>query len=180
MTHDLIADGIIGIFSGIISSVAMIVYLKVWTGLIKPWWQKMLYRDVLIDGKWIGDGEDKIGKYSLHIHIKQIADKVTGVVDRVQENKIEMAYQFHGIVRNSILNIRYSEHDRIVNRFDSGNFIGKIEQGGTVIKGILSYLSNIENDRLITISDVVFYRVTDGRKKINGFDYMADGDKHKK
>jgi len=153
---------LIGVGSGIILSGLTAIIIKIWNIKVKPFLQKYFYKDVSLSGEWISKGKDDFGKYTLHMNIQHNANNITGTTNRVQDNKVEMKYRFFGIVRNSIVNIIYTECKNVKNRFDIGNFIGKIEFGGMRITGIMSYLSNINDDKLVTISDMILKRVHEG------------------
>jgi len=152
----------IGLLSGILLSIITAILIQLWKTKLKPFLQHYFSGEISLSGEWISDNKDKFGKYHLQSHIKHYGNKIEGTTQRVQGNKIEMKYQFNGIVRNSIINIIYTERADIKNRFDMGNFIGKIEYGGMRMTGIMTYLSNINNDNIISVP-IKYIRVEEGQ-----------------
>jgi hypothetical protein len=153
---------LIGLLSGIILSIITAILFQLWKTKLKPFLQKYFSGEISLSGEWISDSKDKFGKYHLQAYIKHYGNKIEGTTQRVQGNKIEMKYQFYGIVRNSIINIIYTERADIKSRFDMGNFLGKIEYGGMRMAGVMSYLSNINNDNIISVP-MEFVRVEEGQ-----------------
>ena len=167
------------ILIGILSTVSyVLLFDKLFLGVILPTYFSRKYKSTLIDGVWKG-GNDS---FEFEVTISQKGDTVSGEINAESityitqispENDIKKgltnskkekstheknSYKFKGEIKDGFLRIVHKEKDR--NSFGFGAFLFKICGGGKILKGSVLFVNEGEEfSDVISSDDIKLSRV---------------------
>ncbi|MES2416274.1 MAG: hypothetical protein V4504_01075 [Patescibacteria group bacterium] len=136
---------------GIISTVCyVLIFDKLFSKIILPWYFSKKYKSTLIGGKWNG----KTKSFTFNMTLNQTGDKVKGemVVESIQKlstssEEIKIIdtnkYCFEGEIKDGFVRITHKEKDR--NSFGFGCFMFQIAGGGKILNGSVIYVDESED-----------------------------------
>ncbi|HEY8096652.1 MAG TPA: hypothetical protein VIE65_11265 [Methylobacter sp.] len=131
-----ILDGLVpGIVSGLVTSVILFIFLKYWTHVFIPWFEKRVYRGVRIDRKW-RIRADNTTPGPAEITVTQSAHRISGTI-LWQEAGTTTEYELTGAFCDLILTASYKQ--RNVNNLDRGTITLLCLQNGQLLKGCYAW-----------------------------------------
>ncbi|MFH1415078.1 MAG: hypothetical protein ABIH89_03200 [Elusimicrobiota bacterium] len=83
MKFNMISALSVGIFSGLVTTLIVVVLRQIWVKMISPWFEDQVYKDAYIEGKWYArlriddDCWDEIWE------LKRIGHKTSGTLTAV-------------------------------------------------------------------------------------------------
>ena len=143
MVSNIYFSLVIGVVSGIITTVLIFIGMKYWNSVIVPWYEDRVYKDIKISGEWKTTGEEHGEVFQEVAKVKQNAHRVWGNIIYKTESEFT-EYEFEGEFRNLILTARYwvkSEND-----LDRGTFTLMLKNNGYTLKGFYSWYLAEDND----------------------------------
>lgn len=127
--NELFTNVSIGIISGIITSIIIFLFLHVYQQIIKGYIENLLYKDIMISGKWKTKAVYPHGNEIEEIvEMKQSAHKVNGTI-RLESDE----YAFKGEFKNMILTSTYWNSN--ISDRDRGTFTLECKKNGSVLEG---------------------------------------------
>jgi hypothetical protein len=151
------------LFLGIVSSLSAIflnwVFYRFRVDTVIPWYQKQLYRGVLIDGQWKGKRNDGDTEYGFTIRLIQSGHQVSGIFTaenrRDSERNTTKSFRLVGEISNSCVLLRYAPAEPHI--YGTGAFLLQVFDGGRVLKGGMLYFRTRSGD-IGSVHDLVLLR----------------------
>lgn len=105
----------IGVLTGVISSVLVALFNNIYNSIILPWFQRKVYRGVLLEGLWRGYMQIDTIKWDMVLTIRQKGNKVSGDLRAKSEDpkakKKETDMNFEGNIYDGYLIINCTSKD---------------------------------------------------------------------
>lgn len=103
-------DIIIGVFSGVLASSFIFLFVRIFQNIILPWYQGLSYQGIDIGGDWEMEQDFDETKEYLLFSIKQKANKVFGILTITIETKSNdtreiKIFNVEGIIQDRFLTI---------------------------------------------------------------------------
>jgi hypothetical protein len=138
---------ILGVVSGIVTSFILALVLRIYTKILKPWFEELLYKGVDIDGKWATTHVTPSTTYHLTLHVDQKANKLSGTyyekcVHGSEETSAE--HSITGTLVNNYIIINFSPISRKI--IAPGTMLLKIMDGGSSLHGDILYINELGTD----------------------------------
>ncbi len=149
-----------GVFSGILTSTIIWVFMKLIYKVFIPWYQNSIYRGINISGQWTSKlsfgGGVKVEQF---IELKQKGHKIVGLVtsrnyipNREDETSI---LSVKGEIFDNYVDIEYRIDDR---RFiGRGSILLKVIEGGSRLEGSLLAIDRFSSE-IMTSDNVIWNR----------------------
>lgn len=148
---DLLANTLIGVFSGIITYLLIGLCIKIFKNLLIPWFQSYIYRGHNIKGEWYGHTATVLetGEYEMEtesestINLKQIGNKITGellLTMQPDKSKCRKLFELDGSFVDTILVLNTKVKNS--NNMGTGSIIMKLTENGQKLKGKHVYISS--------------------------------------
>jgi hypothetical protein len=132
---------LLGVVSGLLSTLLTWLGYKFSTDTVVPWYQRQLYRGVLIDGTWKGQRQDIDTLYGFSLHLTQNGHHLKGTFTaenrRENESDTSKTFVLDGEITDDCVLLRYTPLDR--HTYGSGAFLCQVFDGGRVLKGGMLY-----------------------------------------
>ncbi len=132
MNPDLFSTIGSGVLSGLVTTLLVFVVIRYWKGVLIPWYENRIYKDIKIAGEWETTGEEKDEVFHETAKIQQHAHRVWGDIIYKKDDEL-ITYEFEGEFKNLIFTARYSVKGQ--NDLDRGTFTLMIRNNGNVLKG---------------------------------------------
>jgi hypothetical protein len=132
----------VGIISGLVTSGILVFVAQFYLKAIKPWIEELLYKDVEIQGEWIGKYPDMPDTEDI-VDIKRQGHRVQGTVTITAGPDKGTIYEFDGSFKNLIVTATYVSANR--SRLDRGAFAMRLEQNGLKFSGQYAYYQDDDN-----------------------------------
>ena len=151
---------LLGVISGILTAVLIwVVYALFYKKIFLPWLETILYKGIIIRGKWNNRETKGDGKtYEMILDIQQSGYNIKGTFfagSRTDREDISY-YSFSGQIINEYIVADYKVTSR--ERLGMGAFLLKVEAGGKSLLGTIVFVD--EGDMSITtFEDVRFIRL---------------------
>jgi hypothetical protein len=140
----LMQDGIVGIVTGILTTVVLFVIKTIWDTKLRPLLEELRYGGVKIDGKWEGHGKGKsdTGEWStdMLVFLTQSAHSLGGTYvlkHQSPSNSFEIHFKIRGYIWEGYAILNFTPLDRRVT--SSATALLKIAGGGINLTGQISY-----------------------------------------
>lgn len=149
LSEDTRSDILIGITSGLVTSLVLIPLTIIWSRGIVPWFEARVYSDASIKGLWkvtivfgeFDDSEAVIDEFRMVL--KQTAHRVTGTLTGISGPDAGKDFSLSGEYRNVLLTLTYASLD--VQRLDRGAITLQLVNNGTKLVGTGAYYDNVED-----------------------------------
>ena len=131
----------IGVISGLLATFLGWLFYRFSSDTVVPWYQRHLYRGILIDGSWKGERNDGGTLYGFRITLIQNGHEIKGIF--AAENKkadgstTSKTFELEGEIADDCVLLRYKPSDR--HTYGSGAFLLQVFDGGRVLKGGMIY-----------------------------------------
>jgi len=149
-----------GIISGILTSLVLwFLYNFLYKKIFLPWLETLLYRSIIIEGKWSNRKEkkDKTG-YEMILDVKQNGYKVKGTFfagHRVEKSDA-CYYHFNGQIKDGYIMASYEIADR--EKIGMGELLLKLNEGGEALIGTIVFVAE-DTMNITTFKEVKFSRL---------------------
>lgn len=143
MASEIALAVLVGVISGLLSALLVLVGAKYWKAIMIPWYEDRVYKDVMIDGKWEATGKEHDETFSETLKVQQRAHHVSGEITYKNDNEL-IEYQFDGEFRNLILTPRYWVKGE--SNLDRGTFTLMLKNNGQTLKGYYAWYLPEDND----------------------------------
>lgn len=145
---------IIGISSGIVTALIVFFAKSIWTQNLIPWFERLVYKDIDISGKWKSNlGNDEYDGELVEVF--QSAHKVHGFIRVTSDENHTETYKFEGIFKNSILTSTYTVYDK--SNLDSGSMTMILKGDGNKLIGHTAFYD--EDDEKIVSKKYIWKRI---------------------
>jgi hypothetical protein len=121
-----------GVFSGLVSSVVIFLWVTYWRRAVVPWYEDRLYQGLRIDGEWVTEGFYPGEDFRETVYVEQNGYSVRGRIALTSREQPE-EYRFEGEFRNLILTARYWTPGS--NDLDRGTFTLTVKDSGNTLNG---------------------------------------------
>lgn len=152
---------VIGLVSGLVVSFLVLVIGKFWRGVVEPWFEERVYKDLHLEGKWFslyvetGDYRQEI------INLKRHGHAITGTMICKNGADEGEEYSLCGSFRNLILPMTYESIDK--NKSDRGAITLKSSHNGQRLVGEIA-MYETKSDSIDT-AQVLWFRNKDELEK---------------
>lgn len=119
--NSLGASLLLGIVSGVLTTVLIVLFQKVWLRIIVPWYEDHLYQGPEIEGSWSAEVRTQSGAVNKHrIELSRTGYKIGGDVVCVEGPLEGQSYEILGLFKNLLLTGQYGSKNR--RRIERGAF----------------------------------------------------------
>lgn len=144
-----------GLISGLLATLLVFLFGAFWRGLIVPWFEERIYKDIRIEGTWYSlypaaaDGRQEVISIERHGHA------ITGTIICTSGDDSGEKYQIAGSFRNMLLPLTYESADST--KSDRGTITLQSVHNGERLVGKLAFY-NTKEDAIAT-ADILWFRV---------------------
>lgn len=126
---------VVGLISGLTVSFIVMVLGKLWKGLVEPWFEERVYKDLHIEGKWYSLYVNAVDFRQETISLKRHGHTVTGTMMCTTGEDDGEEYHICGSFRNMLLPLTYEATDKkktdrgsitLRSTFNGERLVGKI------------------------------------------------------
>lgn len=137
-----------GVFAGVITSALLFIVSKIFSALVIPWYQNIVYRGIRTDGAWTARAGDM--NQSLHLLLHQAASRISGSATLVSdsprsEDKYEAVRSFTvvGAIRDRFveLSLRHDSQQRL----GACCLLLEVVGDGRTMNGVFSFYSVVSH-----------------------------------
>ena len=127
----------VGIVSGIVTSLILLFFQKIYLKIVRPWYDERVYKDTEIEGRWkiVYPEIDELTEEV--VDLKRSAHDVCGALTVLKGADAGKTYSLSGEFKNSLLTINYCSTDRLA--LDRGAFVLQLTNNGYGFTGQCSY-----------------------------------------
>lgn len=151
---------LLGVISGVLATFLSWLFSRFLTDTIVPWYQKRVYRGIIVSGAWSGQRTDGDTTFGFKIDLRQNGHELEGRF--TAENKrnggtvsTTKFFYLRGEITNSCVLLRYFPADPQV--YGSGAFLLHVFDGGRVLKGGMLYFQT-RTGRIGAVDDIEVQR----------------------
>jgi hypothetical protein len=150
-----------GLVSGLVVSFTVLVIGKFWRGVVEPWFEERVYKDLHLEGKWFslyvetGDYRQEI------INLKRHGHAIIGLMTCRNGADEGEEYSLCGSFRNLLLPMTYESTDK--NKSDRGTITLKSSHNGQRLIGEIAMYET--RSGAIDTAQVIWFRNKDELKK---------------
>ena len=138
----------LGVVAGIITSAFLFFIGLIFSQIIIPWYQGLIYKGIDLGGQWENEYENETGRYVFRAAIKQNGHNLKGSlsITKSAENNSGYVTIFHltGSTWEGFMLVNLQSVDRKELAFASGLF--KIKKRGSCLVGYLIFRSSMYDD----------------------------------
>jgi len=150
---ELIANGLLGIITGILTTGLLFIAKTLWDTKLKPMLEELRYKGVKVDGKWGSRNADEEKKTSSEItlFLEQSAYLLTGVCNvRVSspQNSFDLSYRVQGKIWEGYVVLSFTPIDRRITSIATALF--KIGGGGVNLVGQYAF-RNVNDENVSSV-----------------------------
>jgi hypothetical protein len=158
----MIEQGIIGIVTGILTTVTLFVIKSFWTFKVTPFLKSIRYQGVQIDGKWSGLDENtdsekgEIYKSEFNLFIKQNAHELTGSCFFQFKNEhkdASLEFNVTGYIWEGYVTLNFTPRDKRITSY--ATTLLKLHDGGHSLKGTWLF-RDVEKEFVNSVPMVIF------------------------
>lgn len=148
---------VVGFVSGLVVSFMVLVIGKFWQGIIEPWFEERVYKDLHLEGKWFslyveaGDYRQETINLTRHGHA------VTGTMTCKNGADEGEEYSLSGSFRNLLLPMTYESKDK--HKSDRGTITLKSSNNGQRLVGEIAMYETVSDS--IDTAQVIWFRNKD-------------------
>ncbi|ENJ1743267.1 hypothetical protein AB0536_004699, partial [Vibrio parahaemolyticus] len=107
----MIENFTIGITSGLVVTLFVVVFRNFWVSVITPWFEDRVYKDAKIEGKWFGVFPNQDDLRQDVVSLKRHGHEVKGKLICIKGGDEGEEYELSGSFRNLILTLTYESTD---------------------------------------------------------------------
>ena len=130
---------VIGIVSGLVTSLMIFVFHSAYRSMIKPWIDDRVYKDAKIEGRWCITYPE-MPEVEEQATLKRTAHKVVGQINCSKGPDAGKIYNIEGSFRNLLLTLTYTSADATA--LDRGAFVLQLNGNGALFLGRSAYYYN--------------------------------------
>lgn len=139
----LIEQGVIGIITGILTTVILFLIKNLWNSQVVPFLKATRYQGVRIDGQWNGVGENKdpeqgeVFSSEANLFLQQNAHDLTGsFLFKFKSDVKEFALDFDvkGYMWEGYITLNFTPRDKRITSYATA--LVKLHDGGYTLEGI--------------------------------------------
>lgn len=132
----------IGVVAGLITSLIVILFQRLWVEVVQPWYEERVYRDTKIEGRWIIEYPDR---QAVEVaELKRRGHRVSGVITVSDGADLGKSFLFNGTFKNLILTGSYSAVNQ--RSLDRGSFAVMLKNNGQTLEGHAIYYVDEDSD----------------------------------
>jgi hypothetical protein len=131
---------IVGITSGLVVTLSVVVFRALWISKIVPWFEERVYKDAKIEGEWFSLYPTWSDLRQEMIFLIRHGHEVTGTIMCTKGQDEGEKYDIQGSFRNMILPLIYEVNDRT--KTDRGTITLKAVENATRLEGVIGLYSN--------------------------------------
>lgn len=152
MSSEISITIVLGIVSGIVTTVLLYILGVLFSKIIIPWYQQIIYQGVDLNGEWQFEDtlNDSVERFKLSL--TQNANNVSGHLLYIRikddENR-EVNYSFIGNVWEGYLTLNMKSKDRRVIAYST--CLLKVERGGHELRGVHCF-RNFRTDQVDSVA----------------------------
>ena len=150
MSENIIA----GLISGVLATLLVFVFRSIWLGLIIPWFEERIYKDVRIEGKWYSLYPTSADSRQEVISIERHGHAITGTIICTSGSDTGQKYQIEGSFRNMLLPLTYESADST--KTDRGTITLQAVHNGERLVGKIALYNTTEDS--IATANIVWFR----------------------
>lgn len=143
-TKRLINQGIVGIVTGIITTVILFIISQVWFSQLEPFFKSISYEGVEVEGQWSNSWENDDPREGVrysnewNLSLKQNAHDLTGNLifkykDKDKNRSVYIIFDVNGYMWEGFLTLNFIPKDHRITSYATGLF--KLNKGGAVLDG---------------------------------------------
>lgn len=145
---------IAGLVSGVLATLLVFVFRSVWNGVVVPWFEERIYKDIRIEGAWYSFYPSSSDKRQEVISIERQGHAVTGKITCSNGNDSGETYLVAGSFRNMLLPLTYESADS--KKSDRGTITMQSVHNGERFVGKLAFYFTTQDE--ISTIDVIWFR----------------------
>ena len=147
--NDITLNIVIGIFTGIITSLMIWISIEVFKKILIPWYQKSIFRGINISGEWTAK-HTFLGNVvtEQNLELKQNGHKIKGTL--ISRNKIPSkgedttSFSIVGEIFDNYVDLEYKINDnKYIGR---GSLLLRVKEGGAKLEGGLVAIDRFTTD----------------------------------
>lgn len=132
---------LLGAVGGLLSTFLGWLFYRFSNDTLVPWYQRRLYRGILVDGAWKGERSDGGTLYGFNIHLKQNGHEIKGTFaaanKREDGTNTTKTFELDGEIADDCVLLRYKPSDH--HTYGSGAFLFQVFDAGRALKGGMIY-----------------------------------------
>jgi hypothetical protein len=153
----MIENFTIGITSGLVVTLFVVVFRNLWIAVITPWIEDRVYKDAKIEGKWFGLFPNQANLRQEVISLKRHGHEVSGKLICTEGGDEGEEYILKGSFRNLILTLTYESTNE--SSTDRGTYTLQCIRSGERLSGFLSTYNGLRDK--IEPCSIVWFRTKD-------------------
>lgn len=150
----MIDNFVIGITSGLVVTLFVLVFRSFWNSIIIPWVEDRVYKDVKVEGKWYGLFPNQEDLRQDVITLKRHGHEITGTMICTKGGDEGEEYALRGSFRNLILPLTYEVTD--TSQTDRGSLTLKCIRNGERLSGYLATYNTFRD--VIEPCSIIWFR----------------------
>lgn len=153
---------IVGLASGLLSSLIVFLSATFVNDSIVPWFQRRFYRGLSVSGIWRGDRKDGDRNYGFAIEIRQSGYALSGTFNAVNTNADgTQTNKLYGVVGTIVNNCVFLNYEPMSSRiYGGGSFVFQIYSAGRELRGGMLYMRT-KSSEIKAVDDLVLTRRDD-------------------
>lgn len=153
---------IAGLVSGLVVTLFVVVFKKVWDAILVPWFEERVYKDVQIEGKWYGLYPNTVDLSQDIIVLERQGHAIKGKLICTHGADEGNEFNLQGSFRNMLLPLTYEIKD--TSKTDRGTITLKAINNGVELIGKIA----LYNDALdeITTANIHWFRSKENLEKM--------------
>jgi hypothetical protein len=132
----------IGVVSGLVASLIIFVLQLGYLRVFRPWLEELLYRDLKIEGRWLGEFPEA-EEFKETVQLTREGHRVKGTVTVTRGPDIGHTYAVEGTFKNLILTLSFAAQDST--RLDRGTYTFQVQNNGRDLCGFSTFYQDEEN-----------------------------------
>ncbi|WP_157653454.1 hypothetical protein [Burkholderia ubonensis] len=135
MDH-LLAEGLLGIVTGILTTVILFSVRALWTGTLYPMIEALRYSGLKVDGAWEGGHVDASSRSESRLTLKQKAHRLNGAFTFKYlgpDKEFTLDFDVQGVIWEGFITLNFSPSDRRIT--SCATTLVKVKGGGSVMGG---------------------------------------------
>ena len=154
--NDTTISIIIGVCSGMIASAVGLIIRSIWLNSIKPAFENAVYKDIKIEGKWIGsykrDGNHAVNEYLLSLTRK--SHGISGTLIGTKGGDEGRVFTLKGSFRNLILTSTFESTNDVC--LERGCLNLMVKNNGKSLSGV--FTNYFDSAHEVSARDITFSR----------------------
>jgi hypothetical protein len=129
---------VLGIISGILTSAFIFLLSKIFVNIVMPWYQRIIYKGVDLNGEWLGEMIDTAElSFPFRINLIQNAHDLSGNAhidkSKAKDSDHGTHYKMNGYVWEGYVTLNFQSDDRT--RLSFATSLLQVKKGGLKLEG---------------------------------------------